>query len=228
MKSKFSFVLFWPVLLLFAGQALAAPTVACHCFRDRDFDPARPDAVDPYLLANAQNSLLAAVFDLSKKTIVREKMGGADNDQLWISNAFSEATGMPPDQAIAERDKVGSWAELFARMEKEGKVPQGKGSVFRPSKDDTALAAAIVDEALRKKLGITAAAVTELRALGNDNREVILASVLGRIGGVPPVDLVYGVRKGTFTWGETAQRFGVIPSQMEERVRQLVNSTPSG
>ena len=40
--------------------AVAMPTINCHCFRDRSFDPQQPQAADGYFLATAQNSFFAA------------------------------------------------------------------------------------------------------------------------------------------------------------------------
>jgi len=222
MKFFLMLLTIWLTLFLVPLDGWSSSTVSCHCFQDRRFDPARPDAVDPYLLANAQNSLLAAVFNLSKKTIVKEKMGGADNDQLWISNAFSQTTGMPADQAVKARNRAGSWSKLFTRMEREGLTSGDEARLFRERIDDPKLAAAIVDEVLHQKLLIEKEAVAEMRSRGAGNREAILATVLGRIGGVPPAELLIGVREGRFTWGELARRFDIEPTRIEERVKGLV------
>ena len=41
---------------LLPAPGLAAPAAACHCYRDRAFDPARPAAADPYILATTRSS----------------------------------------------------------------------------------------------------------------------------------------------------------------------------
>ena len=54
----------WPTL-----ASNAAPTVACHCYQDRTFDPERPAAADPYILATTRSSLLSAAFGVDKRAL---------------------------------------------------------------------------------------------------------------------------------------------------------------
>ena len=88
------------ILLLFFFLALtpaefiwAESTVNCHCFQDRAYDPQRAYAADPYFLATTQNSLLANLFGLSKKDVVRAKMAGANGDSLWVSHYLAKKSG---------------------------------------------------------------------------------------------------------------------------------------
>lgn len=58
---------FW----LFLAPAIApAAGPSCHCFRDREYDPANPAKSDEYLLATASNTLLATAYGVPKRDIV--------------------------------------------------------------------------------------------------------------------------------------------------------------
>lgn len=75
------------LLFLAAPLPVAAnPTISCHCFQDRSYNPRQPAAIDPYLLATTQNSLIAAVYQVPKRDLVRSKMTGTPNDEIWVSH----------------------------------------------------------------------------------------------------------------------------------------------
>ena len=59
-----------------SSPAQAIPTITCHCFTDRSYDPARPALADPYFLAMTQNTLFALTFKIDKKTVVIKKQQG--------------------------------------------------------------------------------------------------------------------------------------------------------
>src|SRR5512145_1781507 len=90
-----------PPALLLAALALgalpaaapAAPTVTCHCFKNRSFDPADPPAADPYILAATRSSLLSAAFGVAKAGLVRAVMTGTAPEALWIAHWSSARTG---------------------------------------------------------------------------------------------------------------------------------------
>jgi hypothetical protein len=59
-----------PLGFLAPGGARAEGTGGCHCFRDRTFEPDRPAAADPYILATARSSLLSAAYGPPKRELV--------------------------------------------------------------------------------------------------------------------------------------------------------------
>jgi hypothetical protein len=46
--------LFIILIFTFTGFAMAKSAISCHCFQDREYDPQRADAADPYFLATTQ------------------------------------------------------------------------------------------------------------------------------------------------------------------------------
>ena len=58
------------------GVPRAEPAGACHCYQDRAFDPGRPAAADPYILATTRSSLLSAAFGVEKRSLVAAVMSG--------------------------------------------------------------------------------------------------------------------------------------------------------
>ena len=78
--------------------ATANPTISCHCFQDRSYNPNQPDAIDPYLLATTQNSLIAAFYQVPKRDLVRRKMTGTPNDEIWVTHHRNK-TGRQVDGA---------------------------------------------------------------------------------------------------------------------------------
>ena len=80
-------------LLPVAGRA--APATACHCYQDRSFDPARPAAADPYILATTRSSLLSAAFGVDKRSLVSAVMTGTAAEDLWVASWAGARTGRP-------------------------------------------------------------------------------------------------------------------------------------
>ena len=99
--------------LILPAPVLAAPTTACHCFKDRSFDPANPGKSDEYLLATTQNSFLAAVFNIDKKYVVKTKMSGGSGTDLWIAHFLAQKTGINAQELISDRRTAGSWKSVI-------------------------------------------------------------------------------------------------------------------
>src|SRR5512136_2337719 len=124
------------LLAALAAAARAAPTVDCHCFQDRTWDPAAPASADPYVLATTRSSLLSASFGVGKGNLVRTVMAGVPADDLWIAYWAGARAGRDPDTLLAAREKRGSWKRALAGA-------KGLGPTF-----DAALASGAADAAL--------------------------------------------------------------------------------
>ena len=188
-----------------------AAGVSCHCFRDRSFDVASPAAVDPYLLATTQNSLLAATFGISKKAVVQAKMTGADGGQLWVSQFLARSSGRSAEQLLEARGKASSWAEALETAKVE--LP---GSLQPAAHSDTALAAAVVDQVLAARLGASPEVLGRLRMAGAADAEVIAATYLGLRTDKPPTVLLDAVRTGAASWGSILEASSLPADQIEE------------
>jgi hypothetical protein len=212
-----------PLVLVAAAAppigAAAEPTVSCHCFRDRSFDPARPAAADPYILATTRSSLLSAAFGASKGSLVASVMGGTAAEDLWIAHWAGARTGRPAETLLDAVGQKGSWKAALAGATGlgeafEGALGRGAGRVE--------LAAQAVDDVLASRLGATPDAIRALRAAGATSEETILASVLARRIEAPVLPLVLHVRAGRATWGGVLRDAGLAPAEIDGYVRSLV------
>jgi hypothetical protein len=207
------------LLALAPAPAAAEGTVTCHCFRDRSYDPERPAAADPYVLATTRSSLLSAAFGVEKGSLVRAVMSGADPDDLWIA-AWAGARSGRGAEALAEARRArGSWAAALAGV--PGLGPSFETALARGD-GTAALAALAVDDVLVTRVGADPAAVAALRAAGSGTPETILAAVLSRRLALPTAPLAAEVRRGRLTWGRVLSDAGLSPKDLDGVVRGLV------
>lgn len=214
-----------PILLLFAAALVATPaaaraesTVACHCFKDRTYDPARPAAADPYVLATTRSSLLSAAYGVSKATLVRAVMGGTPPDRLWIGYWTAARTGRDPAALLDGAGEGRAWKELLAGA-------TGLGAPFEAAvargASDAELAALAVDHVLVARVGADPGAVRALRVGKASSEETILATVLARRTGAPGPQLLERVRAGA-SWGALLAEAGLAPEGLDSVIRGAV------
>lgn len=202
---------------------LEALAVSCHCFRDRSFDPGRPGAADPYVLATAQNSVMAAAFGLEKRVIVQAKMTGSANEDLWLAHFLASRTGLTASELLDARARSGSWAEALGGL---GVEPERVGGhlagVLRRASTDATLASAVVDAVAAEKLGAAAEAVEDLRSRGATDAETVASVLLFRLTERAPSELLAQVRSGAATWGALFHAAGVEPPNIDDAVGRLL------
>jgi len=203
-------------LLLSAVEAIAAPAVSCHCFQDRSYDPQRPAAADPYILATTQNTLLAAAFGVAKKEVVRAKMAGEDGDRLWVLHYLSALGRIPPQRVAASRAQASDWRGAAQTLGIDPAVlsPRFVALLLRQSSEGL-LAAAAADATLIDFCGVEPTQVQSLRDAGASTTETILAALLARKSGQPGVDLFARVRRGRATWGSLLKEVAVEPAEID-------------
>jgi hypothetical protein len=197
----------------------AAPTVDCHCFQDRTWDPTRPASADPYVLATTRSSLLSAAFGVGKGTLVRTVMGGTPADDLWIAYWSGARAGRDPEALLAAKRTKGSWKATLAGAKGLGPAFEGALSSGAP---DAALSALAVDDVLLGRLGANVEDVALLRAAGARSEEVVLASVLSIRLRTPGMPILARVRTGKATWTSTVNDAGLAPHDLDAVVRGLV------
>jgi hypothetical protein len=210
-------------LLLAAGAGGAEPTAACHCYQDRAFDPDRPAAADPYILATTRSSLLSAVFGVEKRSLVTAVMTGADPDDLWVAEWAGARLGTPAATLLASRESRGSWKEALGAA--TGLTPEFR-SALQSGAVTSSLAALAVADVLARSLGATPASLAALRQAGATTPELILATVLAARLEAPTAPLVAQVHAGRVSWGAVLRDAGLSPKQLDPLVRQLVASAP--
>jgi hypothetical protein len=211
-------------LLLTAAVALPAaagaePTGACHCYQDRTFDPARPAAADPYILATSRSSLLSAAYGVEKRSLVSAVMTGTPAEDLWVAPYAGGRTGRPAAALLALRQDRGSWKAALAGL--QGLDAPFAAAVERGA-DAAALASLAVDAVLVSRLHATPAGLRALADAGATPEERILATVLAAQLAAPTAPLVVQVRSGRASWGEVLRDAGLAPRDLDGLVRRLV------
>jgi hypothetical protein len=207
--------------LFFVSTALAESTASCHCFQDREYDPQRAYAADPYFLATTQNALLANLFNLSKKDVVRAKMGGADGDRLWVAHYLAQKSGKPLGEVKSLfSDKTG-WSAVVQQLKID---PERLDPRFIAALDDQkTLAVVVVDEQLVAYLDLDPLQLQRLREEGADNQQTILAVFIGQSSHLEPAELFTQVTEMKTSWGGLLAEQGLFNgSDIEDKWRQLL------
>jgi hypothetical protein len=204
---------------LLPGAGRAAPAAACHCYQDRTFDPARPAAADPYILATTRSSLLSAAFGVEKRSLVSAVMTGTAAEDLWVASFAGARTHRPSAALLALRDERGSWA---AALQGLPGIDGPFGAALAAGAGAGPLAAVAVDEVLIERMGAAPAMLKALAAAGASPEERILATALAAHLGAPTAPLVAQVRAGKASWGEVLRDAGLVPKDLDGVVRRLV------
>ncbi|MBI5068248.1 MAG: hypothetical protein HZB56_08400 [Deltaproteobacteria bacterium] len=206
-------------LLLPAAAAPGESAAACHCYRDRTFDPERPGAADPYILATTRSSLLSAAYRVDKRTLVSTAMTGTAAEDLWVAYYAGSRTGLGAPHLLSLREERKGWpAALAGQKELDGPF----AAALARGADGRALASLAVDEVLATRMGVAPAALRTLHDAGASPEERILASALAARLSVPTAPLVAQVRAGKATWGQVLRDCGLTPRELDGLVRGLV------
>lgn len=214
-----------PVTALLAA-ALALPAAAlgesaagCHCFRDRTFEPARPGAADPYVLATTRSSLLSAAFGVPKADLVRGVMTGTAPEDLWVAHWAAARLKRPAAELLEARERKGSWPAALAGA---GALGAPFDAALGRDAPATELAAIAVDDVLVGRAKADPSSLRALRAAGASTEEVVVATVLSAKIAAPVLPLVAQVKAGRATWGSVLNDAGVEPKQLDGLVRAMV------
>jgi hypothetical protein len=201
------------------AASLAAPTVTCHCFRNRSFDPADPPAADPYILAATRSSLLSASFGVPKGPLVKAVMTGTAPEDLWVAHWSAARTGRAATWLLEAVSETGSWRATLAGT--KGLTPEFEASLAQGA-STAVLAGLAVDDVLATRLGAERASLAALRAAGATTEQVIVATFLSPRLKVPAADVLARFRSGKTTWGTLLQEAGLAPEQIEAAIRSAV------
>lgn len=210
-------------LALLPLPALAIPTIGCHCFQDRTFDPQRPTAADDYFLASAQNSLFAALSGIAKREVVRDKMGGADGAELWVSWYLAQAGPVGRERVVAARGAGRSWRQITEelRIPPERLSPALLAELLR-GETTARLATAVVDAALLDRCGVAASELQRLRAARADDQQTILALVLAHKTGRPAGEALAAAMLGSRSWSAQLSAAGITAGELEAAVTAMI------
>jgi hypothetical protein len=196
--------------------------VNCHCFQDRAYDPQRAFSADPYFLATTQNALLANLFGMSKKDVVRAKMAGAKGDNLWVGHYLAKKSGNTYDEIQSFFSSAEGWGSVVKQLKVD---PEQLGPLFvaalnHPKK----LAMIVVDEKLVERLDVEILQLQQLRSQGAENQQVVIAVFLGQLSNLEPVELFTQVENRQSSWGHLLAEQGLFDgSEIEEKWRQILD-----
>lgn len=208
------------ILLLFilsflcVVSAPAASTVECHCFQERQYQPEKSQAADPYFLATTQNSLMSVMFQVDKKVLVRAKMSGSDGQSLWIASYLADQSGKSLSDINRVRSASDSWKNTVLKLKiKSNQLDSGFVELLNETEK---LADYIVDDALITRLQAQRTTLFKLRQRQAGNQELILAVFLGRVSGVGP-ERIYAQFVDGESWGKLLYDQGLFDGAAIEK-----------
>jgi hypothetical protein len=211
-----------------AITSLAFATVSCHCFQDRTFDPSRPSASDAYFLATIQNSLIASALNVSKRSIVQAKMGGADADLLWVTYYLSDRTGLD----VADLIEIWTSTGLNGLLTKSDKISLKLDKPFLVKINPSAELSDLADGAYRSvmivQLGIDQATLDRLEMTKANRKEQVMAIFISLLLAEDPADIYQSVKMGKKTWSQVLATTGLDPQQIEPSWSKLLKVQGAG
>ncbi|WP_221250373.1 hypothetical protein [Desulfuromonas versatilis] len=214
------------LVLLFPLPAMALPTITCHCFTDRSYDPSRPAAADPYFLASIQNTFFAAVFDIDKKSIVKKKQKGTAMEDLWVAYWVADKSGLSPEVLLQARQEKNNWREV---LDTSGLSAESLGAPFfrilASANSDPFLDRAVVDELFARYQLLEPAELEAVRQSGASNPELIIATLISTRTGQAVERIYQEVKVGNTTWGELLDGAKIDLVEMQKEVSALLKLT---
>lgn len=215
------------IILVFTltATALAKSAISCHCFQEREYNPQRAEAADPYFLATTQNALLAKLYSVSKKDVVRAKMGGATGDSLWIGHHLAQTSSKSIDQVNALYTEKDGWRGVVEQLQlsEDQLTPQFRAAIDDPQQ----LARVVVDAQLLENLTLTPQPLQRLRDQGADNHRTIMAVFLSQANKQEPAEILTRVTDGKTSWGRLlAEQKLFNGAAIMQRWDQLLDPAP--
>jgi hypothetical protein len=211
--------------ILFTASGARAAGPSCHCFRDREYDPANPDKSDEYLLATASNTLLSAAYGLPKREIVQARMSGTSGEDLWISSYAAHCQGAEAGSLMQARAAASSWREVF---QTRGGPLEPLGARFvaalAAGSGDIALARIAAAEPLAARLGTPWVELDELAARGATLQETVIAALIGAWSARSAPEVYADVKSGKSGWSRLLAAQGRMPKQMEVEIPKALRS----
>jgi hypothetical protein len=199
--------------LLFPGPAASANmTAACHCFRDRAFNPADPFSSDAYLLTTVFNSLLTAHFDIAKRQIVLMKMqGGTSNSDLLIALHIAAQTGSDVDRLLALK-KNRTWRDAVGELPVPPDAADDLLHQIRSGMPEEQAADLVMEKMISERFARQPREIEALREGGLELREIILLLTLADHSGIDPGSILAQHRQKNLSWSAIAHNFGLQPA----------------
>lgn len=207
------------ILILFSfgwsSQANSGSAIQCHCFTERDYNPAERFAADDYILATSFNSLLARLTGLPKSQVVMIKMKeGLTQNDLLISLLAAKISGQKLQEILDLRRAGTVWQEIIAYLPRQEVVNQNEilKSIQTGTSVDVA-GARVADEMISEFYAIPAEEMNTLRMSGLNSREINLTLILNHVSEIQPETLAAQYKKQGRSWSEIAYNLGLSPKE---------------
>lgn len=212
------------LILLLPACALA---VNCHCFTVRDYDPADPASVDPYILATSSNSLLAGSLGSEKSAVVKLRMGGAEEPDVWLGLTAAKVSGKDAGAFFAAREKEGGWAKAYASA---GFDASGFGPDFPAAlqRDETVAAERVADLVLAATFPAQKAMIAPLRGEGATTGQTTASLFYALETGKDALAAYKDVKAGRASWGKLFHDAGISPKSVSPRIISLARPPALG
>ncbi len=221
--------LFLITLILFSlGSALfafAESSLACHCFKERSYNPADKHATDEYILVASFNSLLSKFYNIPKRQIVMIKMSeGVPQDELLVSLKVGKITKINMRKFLGLRNENKTWAEIISGLSQNKSIK--KDTILQAIRAGMPIDEAggrVVNEVIAEFFQVSGEEIRKLKMSGLDEKEITLLLLLAAAGGKKPEILLEQHKIHGRSWSEIAYNLGVKP----EEVGQLVLIYPA-
>ena len=214
---KSTFIILIPLIIIvglgYRTNALGA--ISCHCFNDRDYNPADRFAADDYILATSFNSLLAKYFAVPKGQIIMLKMNeGVPEDDLLIGLKVAHTTGEDVNKLLGLRRAGKTWQEVIAGMEQQDKLrndPILHGIISGVEAGQAGRD--VVDEIISQFYAIPVEEITKLRKAGLSEKEITLVFILVHVSNQKTATLLAQHNEHNKSWSEIAHNLGIEPAE---------------
>lgn len=208
------------ILLLLFFSATHALAVSCHCFNNREYDAADPSSADTYILATGASSLLVGAAQSEKSVIVRLRMGGASEADVWLGLMGAYATGKSTGDFFSAHDKLGSWAKAYTDL---GLDPLKFGKAFAEAipRDEEVATRLVSDMTLVAAFPAEKEVIAKLRAEKATTQEIAVSLFLKAAAAKEPLETLKSVKSGGVTWGALLNRAGYTPKEFSKKMTAL-------
>ena len=210
---------FLPSLLICAliftpSHAVAAPT--CHCFQQRGYNPDNPQSVEPYLLATTSNSLLSVVLNIPKRQIVKSKMSGTPDEDVWISLVLADSLGKDYQELILEKSRAGSWGKVVQRLRPnpENIDPQFMAALLKGEQSDR-LAEVALTATLNQHFTMDQETLERTLARGLARQKLVLAALITLQQSLGLEEVIQRAESATGGWAILSETSGIDLDQLE-------------
>ncbi|MDY0269257.1 hypothetical protein [Trichloromonas sp.] len=218
-------MIFLSALLLMALPALANPlsAVTCHCFTDRSYDAARPEAADAYYLAATQNTFFAKLFKTEKKLLVRGKQKGMLMEDFWVAHYVAGQAKSSAETLLKARYEHPNWSATLAAQEIDGQsLEPFFTNALASEASGTRLDRVIVDELLPRHGVLNKGDIAPLRQAGLENQELLMVALLAKKSGQTAQAVAQGKSATGKSWSALFHEAGIDIARIDSEIDDLL------